>query len=78
VLLITRSGVERPIEERFYFSGLYNSWHGSPTAQDSRIAFVVANPGRTGEEIRERVRAAVGERVDQLDVAGVVLRLLAN
>jgi hypothetical protein len=76
VLLLTRSGLERPLEQRYYFSGLYKSWHGSPTAQDSRIAFVVANPGVPGEEIRQRVRAVAGDRVDQLDVAAVVLRLL--
>jgi hypothetical protein len=34
VLLLARTGAERPLEQRFYFSGHYRSWHGSPTAQE--------------------------------------------
>ncbi|HEU5207897.1 MAG TPA: alkaline phosphatase family protein, partial [Longimicrobiales bacterium] len=42
VLLIAKSGAERPIEERFYFSSVYRSWHGSATEQDSRISLLLA------------------------------------
>jgi hypothetical protein len=76
VLLLARSGIELPIEERFYFSKEYRSWHGSPTAQDSRIPLVVARSGADGIEIRERVRRAVGDDVDQLDVVALIRALL--
>ncbi|CAN5777773.1 hypothetical protein BH23GEM3_BH23GEM3_04250 [soil metagenome] len=42
ILLRARTGMNRPIEERFYFSGLYHSWHGSPEHEDSSIPLVVA------------------------------------
>ncbi|MBA3970374.1 MAG: alkaline phosphatase family protein [Gemmatimonadetes bacterium] len=76
VLLLARTGMERPIEERFYFSSQYRSWHGSPTAQDSRIPLVVARTGSTGRELRDRVRAAVGERPSQLDITPLIRALL--
>jgi len=78
VLLLARTGIQRPIEERFYFSGSYRSWHGSPTEQDSRIPLVVARPGMRGAELRERVRRAVGEHPSQLDVVRLVRALLAG
>lgn len=76
VLLLARSGAGRPIEDRFYFSGPYHSWHGSPDAQDSRIAFIVANAGSSGAEIRDRIDRVLGHPASQLDVVPVVLRLL--
>jgi hypothetical protein len=78
VLLLTRSGTHLPIEERFYFSGVYRSWHGSPTSQDSRIPLIVARPGGSGEAARERVRAAVGHDPSQLDVAALIVALLGG
>lgn len=76
VLLLARTGSERPIGERFYFSGEYHSWHGSPTAQDSRIPLVVARAGRSGAEIRSAVRSAIGENPSQLDIARLIRSLL--
>jgi hypothetical protein len=76
VLLIAKSGMNRPIEERFYFSRVYSSWHGSPEWQDSRIPIVVARTGSTGDEIRAVVREVVGDRPSQLHVTPLVLRLL--
>lgn len=76
VLLLTRSGAGRPIEDRYYFSQHYSSWHGSPEWQDSRVPIMVARTGSTGAEIRALVDAVVGERPSQLDVAPLVLRLL--
>ena len=78
VLLLARSGTERPIEERFYFSNEFRSWHGSPTAQDSRIPLIVAHQGKSGTEIRELVRGAVGEQPTQLSVTPLVRALLAQ
>jgi hypothetical protein len=76
VLLLARTGPQVPIQRRYYFSGRYRSWHGSPTDQDSRIPLVVALPGGDGRQLRQRVRAAVGERPSQLDVTRLILALL--
>ena len=76
VLLLARTGSHLPIEERYYFSGRYRSWHGSPTAQDSRIPLLVARAGADGRVARDAVRRAVGDRPSQLDVMRLVLALL--
>lgn len=76
ILLLARSGPDRPIEERFYFSGRYRSWHGSPSPQDSKIPLVVARPGSSGAELRQRITSAVGEQPSQLDITEVILSLL--
>ncbi|MDQ3034790.1 MAG: alkaline phosphatase family protein [Myxococcota bacterium] len=78
VLLLARSGLDRPIEERFYFSGPYRSWHGSPAASDSRITFAVARASQDGAAIRTRVRESIGERPSQLDVADLILALASD
>ncbi|HSJ10006.1 MAG TPA: hypothetical protein VK928_08830, partial [Longimicrobiales bacterium] len=78
ILLLTRSGAQRPIEDRFYFSGRYRSWHGSPESQDSRIALVVAGGGRSGSELRDVVHTAAGATPTQLDVTRIILALLGR
>lgn len=78
VVLLARTGLERPIEERFYFSGRYRSWHGSPTAQDSRISLLIAHPTSTGEELRVRLTPVLGPSPTQLDVVPLVLELLGR
>lgn len=76
VLLLARTGMELPIEQRFYFSSVYHSWHGSPTRQDSEIPLLVAQPGTPGPAIRARVQRAAGPRPDQLSITPVILDLL--
>ncbi|CAN5855876.1 hypothetical protein BH23GEM9_BH23GEM9_35240 [soil metagenome] len=76
VLLLARSGAARPIEDRFYFSGQYRSWHGSPDEQDSRIPLIIAHQREGGEALRARIHAAVGERPNQEDIAALILALL--
>jgi hypothetical protein len=78
VLLLARTGMHRPITDRFYFSGKYQSWHGSPTAQDSYIPLLVARAGTSGEAIRERVRRAVGPNPTQLGITPLILDLLGT
>lgn len=78
VLLLARSGMHRPIEERFYFSRPYRSWHGSPAESDSTIALAVARAGHSGEMIRERVRRVVGASPSQLHVTPLVLDLAGS
>jgi hypothetical protein len=76
ILLMARSGMSRPIHDRFYFSSLYNSWHGSADASDSRIPIVVAHAGRQGMELKAEVDAVVGERPSQLHVTPLLEALL--
>lgn len=76
VLLLARTGTHLPLEERYYFSSSYHSWHGSPTRQDSEIPLLVALPRATGDAVRARVRRAAGGHPDQLSVTPLVLDLL--
>jgi hypothetical protein len=76
VLLLARSGMHRPLEERFYFSHLYRSWHGSATPRDSRITFAVAHTRSSGAELRQRVEAVAGGAPSQLDFTPLVRELL--
>jgi hypothetical protein len=78
VLLLARTGLQHPIEERFYFSGVYHSWHGSPTDEDSRIPLILAQPGGDGRRLRALVGRAAGEHPTQLDVTRLVLALLGR
>lgn len=76
VILLARTGEGLPIDDRFYFSNRYRSWHGSPHAQDSRIPLWVARSGRTGEALRDRVDEILPADPSQLDVASLILSLL--
>jgi hypothetical protein len=78
VLLMARTGMHLPLDDRYYFSGRYHSWHGSPTASDSRVPIVVARRGADGGVVRARVRDSVGEAPSQLDVVRLVLELLGG
>ena len=78
VLLLARTGLARPIEERFYF-GLdgYHSWHGGAAPQDSRIPFVVAHPRQTGAALRARVDPVLGAEPYLTALTPLLLELLA-
>jgi hypothetical protein len=76
VLLLARTGAQLPVGDRYYFSGVYHSWHGSPTDQDSRIPLVVAQPGGDGRQLRAWVQRAVGPHPSQLEVTRLILALL--
>ena len=76
VLLLTKSGLNRPINKRFYFSGPYNSWHGSPSMQDSHIPLIVASQSHSGEELKALVDHVAGDKPSELDVTPIILALL--
>jgi len=78
ILLLARSGLERPLEERFYFSKPYRSWHGSATMQDSHIPFILARKGDTGEQLQAIVNAAMGKFPSQLDFVPLLQVLLGH
>lgn len=68
--------MKHPVEDRYYFSNEFRSWHGSPTAQDSRIPLIVAHGSRSGSEIERQVRGAIGANPTQLSIAPLVRALL--
>lgn len=78
ILLLAKAGEDRLIAERFFFGVGGASGHGSASASDSYIPLVVANPSRSGAEIREVVTAAIGDRPSQLDVTPLILSLLGR
>jgi len=78
VLLLARTGLERPLSERYYFAGHYRSWHGSPSAQDSRVTFVVARRGEDGAQVQARVAPVVGPQPSLLHVTPLVRELLGQ
>lgn len=82
VLLFAKSGLHRPIEERFYFSGEYHSWHGSPFEQDSHVPLVVAHPNVDSATLRARVERAMPARLEgwstQLDFVRLACALVAE
>jgi hypothetical protein len=76
ILLLARNGdVARP-EERYYFAGLYHSWHGSPSRSDSEIPLILAHPKRTTAELAAVCRATLGTGRQQ-NVTRLLLELLA-
>ena len=76
VLLLAQAGAQRPLAERFFFGSGGASGHGSASRSDSIIPLIVANPARSGTQIRQRVRTAIGDQPTQLDVTELVLDLL--
>ena len=78
IMLLSRFREADPVADRYYFSTLYRSWHGSPSRQDSEILFALARPDATGEELRAQMHAAIGETPSQLDVTPLILELLGR
>ena len=62
ILLVTRDGAEAAIEDRYYFSRAYRSWHGSPSRQDSEIPFILAHPGKSRRELGALAQGALGDQ----------------
>jgi len=78
IILLSRTGIEKPIEERYYFSAPYRSWHGSPTKQDSHVPLLIARSNLTGEAIRAMVSGVVGQNPSQLDFVPLVKALIGK
>src|SRR3984957_21233831 len=79
ILLLTKSGLNRPIQDRYYFSGPYHSWHGSASPQDSYIPLIVARDNRSGAQLKKIVDKAVGPMApSQLSLVPVVRALLVS
>jgi hypothetical protein len=78
VLLIANNGNVARQEDRYYFAGLYHSWHGSPSRQDSEVPFIVAHPRRSTAELAESTRRALGDTPGLPDVAKLLLDVTVN
>ena len=76
ILLLTKTGLSRPIQRRFYFAGLYNSWHGSASEQDSHIPLIVASQARQGSQLKAIVERIADDKPSELDVTPIVRALL--
>jgi hypothetical protein len=76
VLLLSKSGLNRPIQDRYYFSRPYNSWHGSPSVQDSNITFAIANAKSSGAALKDVIAEIGDNEPSQLDLTPLVLKLL--
>ena len=75
VLLLAHNGDRERPEERFYFAPHYQSWHGSPSRNDSDIPLVVGNPGRAQADIARDVKAVLGQEPHQQAVGELIVRL---
>ena len=78
ILLLARSGLNRPIAKRYYFSAPYNSWHGSASPQDSHIPLIVARGNYPGSNLKKLVDQVAGSQPSQLDLVPLVRALLAS
>jgi Type I phosphodiesterase / nucleotide pyrophosphatase len=78
ILLLTKSGLNNPIQNRYYFSGPYHSWHGSASPQDSHIPLIVARQNYPGTKLKKLVDKVAGSQPSQLALVPIVLELLAS
>ena len=78
ILMLSRSGLQLPIGKRYYFSGPYNSWHGSASAQDSHIPLILASPTKSGAELQAMMMRDVGNTPSQLDLVPMVRALVGH
>jgi len=60
ILLLAHDGDEPQPEKRFYFAGMYHSWHGSPSRSDSEVPLIVANKHHATAEIGAWVKRVIG------------------
>src|SRR5260370_20634225 len=65
MLLLRKSGLNRPIKQRFYFSGPYSSWHGSASMQDGHIPLIVAGQAVSRTELEALVDKVDGDQPTQ-------------
>src|SRR5258708_32268048 len=78
ILLLSKSGLDRPIQKRYYFSGPYHSWHGSASWQDSHIPLIVARQNYPAAKLKEIVDEVAGPNPSHLALVPIGLSLLAT
>jgi hypothetical protein len=75
VLLIAKSASAASPAGRYYFSGTNFAWHGSPSAKDSRVPFILAHPGRPASALRRTAERALGRRPGLPQVGELLIEL---
>jgi len=78
ILLLSRSGLNQPIQDRYYFSAPYHSWHGSASMQDGHIPLIVARKGYPGAKLKQLVDKVAGSQPSQLALVPIVRALLTS
>src|SRR5271155_211891 len=78
VLLLSKSGLARPIQDRYYFSSPYHSWHGSASIQDSHIPLIVSRQNYPGARLKQLVDGIGGDEPSQLALVPIVRSLLVS
>ncbi|HKV55486.1 MAG TPA: alkaline phosphatase family protein [Candidatus Binataceae bacterium] len=78
IVLLARSGMQVPIEKRYYFAAeTHYSWHGSADLHDGNIPFILAEENGSGERLRGIVKQVADDSPTELDVTPLVRALLA-
>jgi hypothetical protein len=75
IMLIAQNGNVAETKDRYYFAGLYHSWHGSPAEQDSAIPLIVAHPTEPIGPISTWLSTILGNKPSQQKVADILLGL---
>lgn len=78
VLLLAHNGDREEPEDRYYFARPWRSWHGSPSAEDSRVPLIVAHPQQSSAELARRVRPLLGAEPRPQNVGAMLVGLRAQ
>src|ERR1039458_10591782 len=78
IVLLSGSGLNQPIQDRYYFSAPYHSWHGSASMQDSHIPLIVARKDYPGAKLKQLVDKVAGSQPSQLALVPIVRALLTS
>ena len=79
ILLLARACTNLPIEERHFFSAAsHYTWHGSACEADSRIPFILAQQGGSGERLRTLMRNMGGDSPSQMALTPLVRGLFGK
>jgi hypothetical protein len=76
IVVLPHFSIKDPIEQRYYFGPKYYSQHGSPSLQDSHIAFALARTTLSGKQLRAIAQPALDAEPTQLDVVPLIRKLL--
>jgi type I phosphodiesterase/nucleotide pyrophosphatase len=77
IVLLAKACPQLPIDQRFYFAAVaHHTWHGSACEQDSRIPFILAQAGGSGERMHALLGKFGGDAPTQLMMAPLVRELL--
>lgn len=78
IMLLSQFGNVADPASRYYFAGLYRSWHGSPSRADSEIPLIVANRHHDAAAIGRWVRRQLGPRPFIQHLTDILLGLRAG